>query len=93
MSADLFTKIDQISINLMFFTMIKAKKKIFSLHGGKLNLNFMLQNSNSIFPPCRLKIFFAGFLEKFAFTFEGPFSTGLFQLGTITPMQLCRVQA
>ena len=35
----------------------------------KLNSNFMLQNSNSIFTPCRVytKDFLAGFLEKFAF--------------------------
>ena len=35
---------------------------------GKLNLNFFVINSNSIFPAIELKIFLAALLEKFAFT-------------------------
>ena len=42
-------------------------------------LNFMLQNSNSIFPLCRLKIFLAGFLEKFAFNVTTFIMQHLFQ--------------
>ena len=35
----------------------------------KSNLNFITENSNSIFPPIDLRIFCRAFLEKFTFTF------------------------
>ena len=44
----------------------KPAKKYLVYMTRKLNLNFMLQNSNSIFPPCRLKSKknFGGFHRK-----------------------------
>ena len=65
------------------FSKNPAKKSLlFSLHGGKIEFEFYVTKFKFYFPPCRLKIFLAGFLEKFAFKIQLGSSTWFKTLAT-----------